>query len=223
MATIVDCSMPIRTHWRWKPELVQLAAHARGDRFQTSVLRVNVHGFTHVDAQLHYVPGAPSIDRVPLDIWVGEAAVLDVSHRGASEGITAADLAAAGPHVRAGDIALVRTDWDARCSFETKEFWSTAPYFTREAAEWLRDRRVRAVGSDFPPDYPIRFEVVKPERPPAPEDYVTHEFLLKHGIFLIEYLVNLKALTRPRVQFLAVPIKIEGSDGAPARAFAILD
>lgn len=68
MPTIVDLSMPIRTHWRWKPELVHLAAHARGDRFQTSALRVNVHGFTHVDAQLHYVPGAPPIDRVPLDI-----------------------------------------------------------------------------------------------------------------------------------------------------------
>lgn len=223
MPTIVDLSLPTRTHWRWKPERVHLAAHARGDRFQTSALRVTVHGFTHVDAPLHYVPGAAPIDRFPLDVWMGEAAVLDVSHRGANEGITAADLAAAGAHVRTGDIALVRTDWDARSSFETKAFWSTAPDFTREAVEWLRDRRVRAVGSDFPPDFPIRFEGVKPERPPVPEDYVTHEFLLKHGIFRIDYLVNLKALTRPRVQFFAVPIKIEGSDGAPARAFAVLE
>ena len=45
----------------------------------------------------------------------------------------------------------------------------------------------------------------------------------RFGRFLIEYLVNLKALTRPRVQFFAVPIKIEGGDGAPARAFAVLD
>jgi kynurenine formamidase len=40
---------------------------------------------------------------------------------------------------------------------------------------------------------------------------------------VIEYLVNLDRLGRDRVRFAALPLKLDGGDGAPARAIAILD
>jgi D-apiose dehydrogenase len=43
------------------------------------------------------------------------------------------------------------------------------------------------------------------------------------GIGVIEYLVNLDQLGRDRVRFAALPLKLDGGDGAPARAIAILD
>ena len=43
------------------------------------------------------------------------------------------------------------------------------------------------------------------------------------GIGVIEYLVNLDRLGRERVRFAALPLRLEGGDGAPARAIAILD
>ena len=38
-----------------------------------------------------------------------------------------------------------------------------------------------------------------------------------------KFLVNLDHLGRDRVRFAALPLKLEGGDGAPARAIAILD
>ena len=39
---------------------------------------------------------------------------------------------------------------------ETPEFWTEAPYMSRDAAEWLLERAPRAVAFDFPQDYTIR-------------------------------------------------------------------
>ena len=42
-----------------------------------------------------------------------------------------------GGHIKAGDIALLRTDWDRKEDIGRREFWTRAPYTTREAATWL--------------------------------------------------------------------------------------
>ena len=50
-----------------------------------------------------------------------------------------------------------------------------------------------------------------------------HHTFFPAGIGVIEYLVNLDRLGRERVRFAALPLRLEGGDGAPARAIAILD
>ena len=131
---------------------------------------------------------------------------------------------ARGAHVRPGDIALLWTDWPRRRSWETLEFWTEAPYTARDACLWLADRGVKAVGYDYPPDRPIRYMVTG--RWPAdvsPEEWATHHTFFPRGIGVIEYLTNLDRLGRDRVRFVALPLELEGGDGAPARAIAILD
>jgi kynurenine formamidase len=90
---------------------------------------------------------------------------------------------------------------------------------TREASEWLLERRPRAVAFDFPQDYTIRL-LLKGERRPLAEN-VTHDVLLKNGVILIEYLSNTVALTKPRIFLCCLPLKIPGADGAPARVIAL--
>ena len=97
-------------------------------------------------------PGTESITDLPLERWCGEAAVVDLSHRGADHGITAADLDEHGQHIQAGDIVLLRTDWDKKRTSARASSGRAAPYTTREAAEWLVARNVKAVGYDYPPD-----------------------------------------------------------------------
>lgn len=154
---------------------------------------------------------------------MGEAAVIDCSYRGPEEGVTCSDLKAGGRHLRAGDIVLLRTDWPKKCSYETEEFWTKAPYTTREACEWLAERQIKALGTDYPPDEVLRFWVTDPKNPRVrePAEYTTHDVLLRRGILLIEYLTNLHLISRPRVRFLALPLRIEGVDGSPVRAIAI--
>src|SRR3954447_16530447 len=98
---IVDLSHRIVfPHWRWKPERTVTSSHEAGDLFTSSRLDMPLHGFTHVDAPMHFLPGAEEISNLPLTRWCGEAAVVDLTHRGADDGITADDLEAHAHHVR---------------------------------------------------------------------------------------------------------------------------
>ena len=54
---IVDLSFPIRPHFRWKVEPKLSKSHAAGDVFQSTVLTVACHAYTHVDAPVHFLPG----------------------------------------------------------------------------------------------------------------------------------------------------------------------
>ncbi len=51
----------------------------------------------------------------------------------------------------------------------------------------------------------------------APEEWATHHTFFPAGIGVIEYLVNLDRLGRDRVRFVALPLNLEGGDGARAR------
>ena len=75
---------------------------------------------------------------------------LDISHVPANSPISGETIAAAGEHLRHGDIALIRARWDERADIGKPEFWLNAPWMTAEAAIWLRECGIKAVGFDFP-------------------------------------------------------------------------
>lgn len=218
---LIDLSHTITfPHWRWKPERIVTSSHADGAMFTSSRVHMPLHGFTHVDAPTHFLPGTATITDMPVDRWCGPAAVVDLSHRGADEGITAEDLETHGQHIQAGDIVLLRTDWDQNMDINRREFWTTAPWTTREAAEWLAARDVTAVGYDYPPDPSLR---LNPESPGSVERalHVTHDVFFPLGIVVIEYLANLRAIPTPRTIFMALSLKVDGGDGSPVRAVAL--
>jgi arylformamidase len=221
MARLIDLSHPIKKHWHWMAASTRLRDHAEGDIFRHTMMVMNMHSFTHVDAPGHFVPGEATMESVPLDLYSGEAALIDLTYVAEEQAITAADLERQGGHVRAGDIAVLRTDWPRRHDVGSMDFVALAPYVTDDACHWLRERGVKAVGSDFPNDYLIRFEVTDRRRVRRKEENTTHEHLLAHGIGLIEYLTNLHEISKPRVQLYALPLKIVGSDGSPVRAIAV--
>jgi kynurenine formamidase len=90
---------------------------------------------------------------------------------------------------------------------------------TRAACEWLLDRKIKALGVDFPQDYPIRGLLTGQKAPMS--EFVTHDVLLRAGVILIEYLCNLAALESERTTLFALPLKLPGADGAPARVIAV--
>jgi kynurenine formamidase len=215
----IDLTMPIAPHWRFSSSLEQTQSHERGNIFQISRLTLGMHGYTHVDAPRHCLPGGPTIEAVALDTVCGEATVLDLGRPGPNTPIGPHHLSAAGD-VRPGSLVLLRSCWEERSDPTTREFWLTAPYLTGEAAAWLADRQPRAVGFDFPQDYVIR-ELV--DRQPPLAEFPTHQLLLARGVILIEYLVNLGQIPESPVLFFAAPLLVPGSDGAPARALAYVE
>jgi kynurenine formamidase len=220
---IVDLSFPIRPHFRWKVAREVRASHARGDNFESSIMTVACHAYTHVDAPKHFLPGAKHIAEMPIDQWIGEAAVVDLTHLGENGEVSAADLARKAGHVRAGDIALLRTDWPRRISVDDERFWRVAPWTGPSACQWLIERRVKAVGYDYPPDYSVRTSIFEPGKPIAREECTTHHAFFPAGITVVEYLTNLDQIGADRCRFLALPLRIDQADGSPVRAIAMVD
>jgi arylformamidase len=221
--TIVDLSFPLRPHFRWRVTPERVATHARGDPLQSTILTVSCHAYTHVDAPLHFLPDGRDIAAMPVDQWIGDAAVVDLTHLGENGEVTAAELERHGAHVRRGDIALLRTDWPRRTSVETPRFWMEGPFTGASGCAWLVARGVKAVGYDYPPDHCIRDTIAEPRRKPGREEYTTHAIFFPAGITVIEYLTNLDRIGVPRCRFMALPLALEGADGSPVRAIAIID
>ena len=220
---IVDLSFPIRPHFRWMVASERRSSHEKGNIFQSTVLTVSCHAYTHVDAPVHFLRGERDIAAMPVDQWIGLAAVVDLAHLGANAEVSAAELERHASHVGAGDIVLLRTDWPRKVNVETQDFWREAPYTGRSACEWLIRKGVKAVGYDYPPDQIIRTMIFEPGRPVAPEDCTTHHQFFPAGITVIEYLTNLDRIGAPRCRFMALPLAIEGADGSPVRAIAMVD
>lgn len=220
---IIDLTTPIDAeHFRWKVDRELVASHAAGDVFQITRLGWVVHGFTHLDSPRHFSPDGFTTDDIALDTVMGEAAVVDISSIEPNTAISEAMVAAAGGHVREGDIVLLRSGWDRVESINTPEFWTRAPYMTEEASHWFLQRRIKAIAFDFPQDYCIR-DLVTGARKPTLEESTTHVVLLLNGVVMLEYLCNMMALRRERVNFIGLPLKVPDCDGAPVRAIALED
>ena len=216
---IIDLSMPIGPHFRWSPELRIKGDIAAGDQFRVTRLATTCHGFSHVDAQAHFVAHAPTIEATPLARVVGPARVIDLRDVAPNTEIDAQRLASRDPGGAEGEILILSAAWDTKRDNTKAEFWKEAPWLTRDAAEWLHARKPTAVAFDFPQDFPIRLLL---DGKTVPSDqHVTHDVLLRVGVTLIEYLVNTSALRHPRTLLCAAPLKIPNADGAPARVFAI--
>jgi kynurenine formamidase len=220
---VVDLSFPIRPHFRWKVEPTLRSSHAAGDLFQSTLLTISCHAYTHVDAPVHFLPGDRDIAAMPVDQWMGEAAVVDLSHLGDNAEVSAAELEARAGHVRGGDIALLRTDWPRKVGVDSEKFWRDAPYTGRSACDWLVRRGVKAVGYDYPPDHAIRTMIFAPGTPVSRAECVTHDVFFPAGITVIEDLTNLDRIGVARCRFVALPLRLEDADGSPVRAVALVD
>jgi arylformamidase len=88
------------------------------------------------------------------------------------------------------------------------EFQTDFVAITEDGAEWLVERGVQLVGVDY-------LSVA-----PYGDSVPTHTVLLKAGIVVVEGL-NLSNVMRGFYDLYCLPLKIAGSDGAPARAILI--
>lgn len=215
---LIDLSMTIQTHWRWPVKLEFLQSHEKGTGFQACSMNLSMHTFTHVDTPLHVMPNQITIDQVSLDHLAGPAAILNLKV-GPNQAITEEAVKKAGAHLKPGDIVLLKTGWDLQRDWKTREFWTEAPYVDEKAATWLAAQKIKAVGFDFPQDYHIR-DI--PARHPRAEELTTHSIILRRGIYLIEYLCNLHQIKVDRAEIFALPLKIAGAEGAPARVVAVV-
>ena len=103
------------------------------------------HFGTHVDAPIHTVRDGADLSGVDIGGLIGEAVILDMYKGGVDYGYTAEDFEAQAEHVRAGDIVLIYSGYEP-CRSVDDPIRQT--FVTPEAAQWLVDHGVRAVGCE---------------------------------------------------------------------------
>lgn len=165
------------------------------------------HSGTHIDAPAHYIDGAATVDRLPLETLVGPATVLDLrSYRG--EPISRAVLDEASPPIDPGArLVLVTGDVDALPPDES--FFEKASVLTEGAADWLVEREVSLLANDF-----LTEGLGDPDRP-------VHHAILGAGIPIVEYLCNTDEIADEGVVGLTcLPLPLVGLEASPVRAVA---
>jgi kynurenine formamidase len=207
---IVDLSLPVRDGSPSHPGnptcLIRPFATIPPDMANLHTVQLGTHQGTHLDAPLHFIAGAGPVDDVPLWKTVGQAILVDVRHRGPRQTITIADLD--GVPLAAGDRLILRMGWDAVLVDDPVAYFADVPRLGVELAHWLAAKDLALVGMDTPTPNPDAFVEV-------------HQALLGVGTVLIEALANLGALKEGPFWLQAAPLRLEGLDGSPVRAYGI--
>ena len=213
---VIDLSIPVRDGDGRLGLEVRFETPYRFEDYgwQGSTVSMFCHYATHVDAPNHFIEHGSGIDEAPLAKLMGPAALIELSDHGENAGIEGETLEARGKHLRRGDIAILRTGWSDRCWGEAA-FWSDGPYLRADGARWLVERGVNAVVYDFSEEEAVRGGSFRGE------DCIVHHTLLGEDIYNIEYVHRLPAISAERLAIVALPIKLAGLDGAPARVLAI--
>ncbi len=180
-----------------------------------TVIMLNTHIGTHIDAPRHFYADGAAISDLALErIVMREALVLDVSHKAAGEGVTAADLDRTGVKPGPGQIAVIKTSWTDR-AFGQPEFWNETVHLEPSVGEWVERQGVSAVAMDCFPEKPFWLMTLTPA-----ERGANHKRWLKAGIPMIQMLTGLNRIG-PRFKLIALPLSLPGMDGAPARVIGI--
>jgi arylformamidase len=208
---IVDLSLTLRRGMRgveW-----ETACTFERDGWNSRTLHFYSHAGTHIDAPVHFAAGPESIDQIPLDFFMGPAWVVDLPGIAPRALIELAHLGELPSKFRPGESLILRTGW-SRFVEEAAVYRDGLPRVSESLARWCVNRRVKMIGVEPPSVAEINN---------APEVTGIHQILLSGGVVIVEGLSNLEALRRPKVFFVALPLKIEGGDGCPCRALAIED
>lgn len=198
---IYDISIPISPDMPVWPgdvnaEITPASRISEGAGSNVSILRFSTHCGTHVDPPLHFIEGGDSVDQLPLDVLVGECLVHKVES----------------PVIRIEDLEGIPEGLE-RIIFKTgnSELWDKPgfqadyAYLDADAAEWLVNRGIRLVGTDY-------LSVDKMN-----SGHMTHICLLHAGVVILEDL-DCSEVPRGMYTLVCLPLRIKGGDGAPARA-----
>ncbi|KAF7362408.1 putative cyclase [Mycena venus] len=180
------------------------------DGYAVRSLSMGSHTGTHVDAPSHFFADGKSIEQIPLSTFIGRALRVDLTYKMPREAITWDDLAPYAPRMASsGVILLLHTGWS--------QYWCTEkylehPFLERAAAEQIMATGVQVVGVDTLSPDETRLD--------GTGSYGAHQVILGAGGVIAENLTNLHALSGPNYVVHLIPLKIDGSDGSPVRAFA---
>jgi arylformamidase len=201
----IDVSVPLHNgmvHWPGDAPFsrIQTLHLAKGDECNLSQISSSAHIGTHMDAPRHFLKDGHGIETMPVDATIGPARVIAIHD---PDLIRIAELE---PHqLKRGERVLFKTRNSSHV-WKTSEFQKKFVHIPQDTARYLGKCGLQTVGVDY-------LSVGGFETDSAE----THQALLEAGIWIIEGL-NLEHVEPGNYELICLPLKLVGSDGAPARA-----
>jgi len=209
---IYDVTIPISETmpvWPGEPgvQIEAVARIAQGDRINASRVNISSHTGTHVDAPYRYIQKGLTADRLPLTLLMGPAFVAEVD---GLEGNTIQVYDLARLHFPADTKRLLIKTGNSdlwQCGYT--EFEQNFIHLAPETADWLVKRNIGLIGMDY---LSVEAFGVRESR--------VHHALLSAGVVILEGL-DLSRVPPGPCELVCLPLRIQGSDAAPARVLVI--
>jgi len=177
-----------------------------GDIANLTRIEMSAHVGTHVDAPFHFLGGdADTVEKLPLDLLLGRAYVLHINDDVSLVTKSVLQNIDIPPRIRR---LLIRTRNSDLWRLGKNEFRKDFVGISEDGAQFILERGIKLIGIDYLSVAP--FDQVTP----------THKKFLSAGVVIVEGL-DLSQVPQGRYNLYCLPIKLGGSDGAPARAILI--
>jgi arylformamidase len=178
----------------------------KGESVNLGAISMSVHNGTHADARFHFDTNGDSIEKAPLETFLGRAMVVDLGQAFLDTKekrlITIEDLRPFAEAIAATSRLLVKTGrWSDSTVFPDK-----IPVIAANVPAWLQKNGVKLLGLDLPSVDEIDSKSLQ-----------NHHALAGAGVAIIESL-DLSNVASGIYHLAALPLKIAGGDGAPIRA-----
>jgi len=179
---------------------------AEGSSVNLGAIKTSVHNGTHADARFHFETDGETIEKAPLETYMGCAVVVDLAEAflGSSGKhlITTEDLRAYSEEIAGTSRLLIKTGrWS-----DSSIFPNQIPVIAADVPQWLQKNGVKLLGLDLP-------SVDEVDSKSLPN----HHALARAGVAIIESL-DLKDVGSGIYNLVALPLKIASADAAPVRA-----
>lgn len=202
--TIDNECMNCGTPWHEKVRIEPLGRIDKVGR-NTSRFVLGSHCATHMDAPKHFMDDKYGIDELNLDVCIGDVTCVDFRH---IKGGGKVDIAAL-KGVKISSRMLFAFRWYEK--WNTPDYYKSFPCFTKEAIEFLVKNGMKLMALDTP----------SPDDGSAickTDDSPNHKYMLARDIIIVEYLTNTAEINfLKKHELVALPLKIRGADGSPAR------
>jgi kynurenine formamidase len=188
-------------------------------RSMISMLHIMTHNGTHIDAPRHMMEKGFPVDQLPLAQVAKEGVLINLTHKGPNSSVSVKDILDTGVALGPDRIPLIHTGWTDK-TWGKPEFWSQMPYLEPGVGALMASKGVPALAMDVFPEKPL-WRGVKTE--PGEVWQGNHLALMAKGIPLIQFVTNLSQIGSGKFAVVALPMKMKGADGSPARVIALVE
>jgi arylformamidase len=160
---------------------------------------------THIDAPRHFIRDGRAVDKIDLNRCLGAATIIHAP-QAMGVGIDVETFTPYADSISRTRRVLLDTGWGSHVGSD--DYFTAYPSMTVAAAEYLVELGVVFLGLDTPSPHLHEFRLL-------------HEALFRREMVIAECLICIDEIQEAETFLVALPLKLAGLDGSPARIVAV--